>query len=96
MCLGTYQESAERAPGVVGCPELATAAPWLRSDSHRRPPPLPWGAGMERKGGMPAAAGPDIPEGWLMIEMGVKALGFGYARPTGFGLHLSAKIRQIA
>ncbi|MCP9908059.1 hypothetical protein KBY72_12860 [Cyanobium sp. BA5m-21] len=51
---------------------------------------------MERKGGMPAAAVPDIPEGWLMIEMGVKALGFGYARPTGFGLRLSAKIRQIA
>ena len=33
---------------------------------------------------MPAAAVPDIPEGWLMIEMGVKALGFGYARPAGF------------
>jgi hypothetical protein len=33
---------------------------------------------------MPAAAVPGIPEGRLMIEMRVKALGFGYARPAGF------------
>ena len=40
---------------------------------------------MERKGGMPAAAVPDIPEGRLMMERRVKALGFGGARPAGFG-----------
>jgi hypothetical protein len=33
---------------------------------------------------MPAAAVPGIPEGRLMIEMRVEALGFGYARPAGF------------
>ena len=49
-----------------------------------RPAAAALGCGDGRHGGMPAAAVPGIPEGRLTIEMRVKSLGFGYARPAGF------------
>jgi hypothetical protein len=44
---------------------------------------------------------PDFSDGLLMIEMRVKALGFGYARPAGFwpasvGKDSSDRLMQLA
>ena len=49
------------APAGGGRPELATAAPWLTSDSRRRPPPPFWQGDGGQKG-TPAAAVPPLPQ----------------------------------
>ena len=56
MWPGAEQVTPVGAPGVAGCLELATALPWLTSDSRRRPPL--WGrrCGGGRQGHFPAAA----------------------------------------
>jgi len=49
------------APAGGGRPELATASPWLTSDSRRRPPPPFWQGDGGQKG-TPAAAVPPLPQ----------------------------------